>query len=192
MPTEIVNLKAFFIFGTYENSFYNPIICTGHLDFLLCRFRTNCCNNFNITMTLEKAIEIAVKAHHGQVDKYGAPYISHVTRVMNMGRTEEEKICGVLHDVVEDTSWTFDQLAAEGFSSCIIEALRCITKISENEDYEHFIQRTLQNRLACIVKLNDLTDNMDIKRIPEVTENDIARLNKYLNAYRTISNALSQ
>jgi (p)ppGpp synthase/HD superfamily hydrolase len=141
-------------------------------------------------MTLEKAIGIAVKAHHGQVDKYGAPYIGHVMRVMNGGRTVEEKICGVLHDVVEDTDWTFEQLAAEGFSPVIIEALRCVTKLSEDEDYDHFVQRTLQNRLACLVKLNDLTDNMDIKRVSEVTAKDIPRLNKYLKAYRTISSAL--
>ena len=143
-------------------------------------------------MTLEKAIEIAMKAHRGQLDKYGAPYLGHVTRVMNMGRTEEEKICGILHDVVEDTDWTFEQLAAEGFSPVVIEALRCITKLSEDEDYDHFVQRTLQNRLSCLVKLNDLTDNMDIKRMPEVTEKDVARLNKYLRAYRTISQALSK
>lgn len=141
-------------------------------------------------MTLEKAVEIAVKAHHGQVDRYGAPYIGHAMRVMNMGRTEEEKICGVLHDVVEDTDWTFEQLAAEGLSPFIIEALRCVTRLSDDEDYQHFVQRTLQNRLACLVKLNDLTDNMDVKRMPVVTEKDIARLNKYLDAYRTISHAL--
>lgn len=142
-------------------------------------------------MTLEKAIEIAVKAHQGQKDKFGAPYLGHITRVMNMGKTEEEKICGVLHDVVEDTPWTFDQLAAEGFPPRIVEALRCVTKLSEDEDYNHFLQRTLQNRLACLVKLNDLADNLDVRRIPELTEKDIPRLNKYLKAYRAISVALS-
>ena len=142
-------------------------------------------------MNLEKAIEIAVKAHQGQKDKFGAPYIGHIMRVMNMGRTDEEKICGVLHDIVEDTDWTFEQLAAEGFSPTIIEALRCVTKLSEEEDYEHFVQRTLQNRLACLVKINDLTDNMDVRRIPEVTEKDIPRFNKYLKAYRTIASALA-
>src|ERR1700754_2495112 len=134
-------------------------------------------------MTLQRAIEIAAEAHRGQTDKYGAPYLGHVTRVMNLGRTEEEKICGVLHDVVEDTDWTFERLESEGFSPVIIEALRCVTKLSEGEDYEHFVQRTLQNRLACLVKLNDLTDNMDVRRMPVVTEKDVARLNKYLKAY---------
>lgn len=143
-------------------------------------------------MTLEKAIEIATQAHHGQVDKFGAPYIGHVMRVMNMGRTEEEKICGVLHDVVEDTEWTFEGLATAGFAPDIIAALRCVTKQSENEDYDHFVQRTLQNRLACLVKLNDLTDNMDVRRMPEVTTKDISRLNKYLQAYRKIAAAVAK
>lgn len=138
-------------------------------------------------MTLERAIEIAVNAHKGQTDKYGAPYIGHVLRVMNMGITEEEKICGALHDVVEDTGWTFEQLAAEGLSPFILEGLRGVTKLSEEEDYDHFIQRTLQHPLSCAVKLNDLTDNMDVRRIPEVTEKDIPRLNKYLKAYRIIT-----
>lgn len=138
-------------------------------------------------MTLERAIEIAVAAHHGQKDKYGAPYIAHVLRVMNMGITPEEKIVGVLHDVVEDTDWTFEQLTAEGLAPALLEALKGVTKLSEDEDYDHFVNRTLQNPLSCAVKMNDLTDNMDVKRIPEVTEKDVARLNKYLRAYRKIA-----
>jgi len=141
-------------------------------------------------MTLEKAVEIATAAHKGQKDKVGAPYITHVMRVMSMGRTEEEKICGVLHDVVEDTDWTFERLEAEGFTPAVLDALRCVTKLSEQEDYDQFIARILPNRLACLVKINDLTDNMDIRRMPEVTEKDRVRLNKYLKAYRQISDAL--
>lgn len=141
-------------------------------------------------MTLERAIEIAVAAHAGQKDKYGAPYIGHVLRVMNQGKTDDERICGVLHDVVEDTEWTFEQLAAEGLAPHILEALRGVTKLSDDEDYEQFVQRTLQNRLSCAVKLNDLNDNMDIRRITEVTEQDVPRLNKYLKAWRTIAAAM--
>lgn len=143
-------------------------------------------------MNLERAIEIAAAAHRGQTDKYGAPYLGHVTRVMNMGRTEDEKICGVLHDVVEDTGWTFEQLAAEGLAPHILEALRCVTKLSDNEDYDQFVERTLQNRLACLVKLNDLTDNMDIRRMQEVTAQDVPRLNKYLKAYKKIAAAVGK
>ena len=74
--------------------------------------------------TLERAIEIATEAHRGQLDKAGNEYIQHPLRVMAAGRTTSEKIVGVLHDVVEDNNWTLEQLAAEGFSGEIIEAIR--------------------------------------------------------------------
>jgi (p)ppGpp synthase/HD superfamily hydrolase len=136
--------------------------------------------------TLGKAIEIAIKAHVGATDKYGAPYINHVTRVMNMGESDNEKIVGVLHDVIEDTHWTFEDLEKEGFSKEVVDAIKCVTKTSEDEDYEEFINRVKTNPLAVKVKLNDLTDNLDIKRMPEVLESDINRLNKYLKAYNEL------
>ena len=77
-------------------------------------------------MTLERAMEIAVAAHAGQQDRYGAPYIGHVMRVMNMGKTDAEKIVGVLHDVVEDTPWTFERLANEGLEPALIAALKVL------------------------------------------------------------------
>jgi (p)ppGpp synthase/HD superfamily hydrolase len=70
--------------------------------------------------TLARAIEIAVSAHKGQKDKSGAEYILHPLRVMERGKTEIEKICGVLHDVIEDSDWTFEALENEGFSPEII------------------------------------------------------------------------
>ncbi len=136
--------------------------------------------------SLNRAIEIATKAHEGSTDKYGAPYINHVTRVMNMGQNDNQKIVGVLHDVIEDTQWTFEDLEKEGFSIEVIEALKCVTKTSEDEDYAEFITRVKINPLAVKVKLNDLTDNMDIKRMPEVLESDLKRLNKYLKAYNEL------
>ena len=136
--------------------------------------------------TLERAIEIATEAHKGQYDKAGNDYIGHPLRVMDMGRTEEEKIVGVLHDVVEDTEWTFAQLAAEGFSQEVIDALQCITKLSENENYDDFIERVKKNPLATAVKINDLSDNMDIRRLPYLSDKDVKRLKKYLKAYKKL------
>ena len=135
---------------------------------------------------LAKAIEIALKAHAGQTDKAGMPYIGHVMRVMQAGRTIDEKIVGVLHDIVEDTDWTFEALLAEGFPAHIIDALRCVTKISEEEPYEEFILRVKSNPLAVAVKINDLTDNMDIRRLAEINDKDVQRLRKYLKAYREL------
>ena len=138
--------------------------------------------------TLERAIEIATEAHQGQFDKAGNDYIQHPLRVMAAGKTTDEKIVGVLHDVVEDTDWTFERLAAEGFSNEILEALRCVTKLSENEPYDKFIARVKANPLAVAVKLNDLSDNMDIRRLDELTEKDFKRLQKYHRAYKQLLN----
>lgn len=137
--------------------------------------------------TLERAIEIATEAHRGQLDKAGEDYISHPLRVMTMGRSIDEKIVGVLHDVVEDSGWTFEMLAEEGFSTEVIEALRCLTKHSEKEPYDKFIARIKKNPLAVAVKLNDLTDNMDIRRLPYLSDKDVKRLKKYLKAYKILT-----
>ena len=137
--------------------------------------------------TLERAIEIATEAHRGQFDKAGNDYIGHPLRAMAAGKTTEEKIVGVLHDVVEDTDWTFERLAVEGFSGEIIEALRCVTKLSENEPYDKFIARVKENPLAVAVKLNDLSDNMDIRRLPYILDKDVKRLKKYLKSYKQLT-----
>ena len=138
---------------------------------------------------LNKAIKIADKAHKGQTDKYGAPYIAHVMRVMNYGKTLDEKIVGVLHDVVEDCpEYDFDYLRTEGFPEYILFAIKCLTKLNPDEDYESFVRRTEKSPLAIAVKLHDLTDNMDLKRFNRpITEKDAKRLNKYLKAFRYLT-----
>lgn len=136
---------------------------------------------------MERAIEIATEAHRGQLDKAGCDYIEHPLRVMAAGKSLDEKIVGVLHDVVEDTNWTFEDLAAEGFSTEVIEALRCVTKLSESEPYDKFIARVKRNTLAVAVKLNDLSDNMDIRRLPYLSDKDVKRLKRYLKAYKQLT-----
>ena len=140
-----------------------------------------------LKIILDRAKEIAKAAHEGQVDKAGKPYIEHPMRVMKMGKTVEEKIAGVLHDVVEDSEWTFEMLEKEGIPKDVMDALRCVTKLSEDEDYDHFIARVKTNPLAVKVKLNDLKDNMDVTRLDQVTEKDLARLNKYIRAYKQLT-----
>lgn len=136
---------------------------------------------------LSKAITLAIKAHEGQVDKSGMPYAGHIMRVMAAGRTVDEKIVGVLHDVVEDTDWTFDALLNEGFPVHIVEALRCVTKLWDDEPYDNFIERVKTNPLAAAVKINDLTDNMDVRRYKGLTDWDVKRLRKYLKAYQELT-----
>jgi (p)ppGpp synthase/HD superfamily hydrolase len=133
-------------------------------------------------MNLERAIAIATEAHAGQVDKAGAPYISHPLRVMRVQDSEEARIVAVLHDVVEDCSgWTFKRLEGEGFSPQVIEALRLVTKI-DGEDYSDFVLRAAGNPISRAVKLADLKDNMDLSRIAHVTDRDLERIEKYRRA----------
>jgi hypothetical protein len=138
---------------------------------------------------LNKAIAIAAKAHSGQVDKGGNPYILHPLRVMMNCESEAAKICAALHDTIEDTITTLDDLKEQGFSDEIITALDCLTK-REGESYDDFISRILHNEIACRVKLADLTDNMDLTRIQNPSKEDEARIRKYKLAADRISEAL--
>ena len=134
---------------------------------------------------LNKAIKIADKAHRGQTDKFGTPYIGHLIRVMNYGKTYDEKIVGVLHDVIEDCpEITYEYLLKEDFPNHIVFAIECLTKNPPDQDYTEFIRQTEKSALAVAVKLNDLLDNMDLTRFTKpLTEKDAKRLNKYLTAY---------
>lgn len=132
---------------------------------------------------LEKALRIAVEAHAGQVDKSGKPYIFHPLRVCCRCFTDEEKMVALLHDTIEDTEITAEDLLSEGFPPYIVEAILSISR-NEDETYEEFVKRTGLNPLGRAVKLHDLEDNMDISRLEQVTEKDLDRLNKYIKAYR--------
>lgn len=134
---------------------------------------------------LQRALEIARQAHDGQTDKSGMPYIEHSLRVMAMGRNDEERIVGILHDVIEDSNWTLPMLKDVGFTDEIIKALDAVTRRRE-ESYDDFISRVERNSLAVVVKLNDLTDNMDIRRLPYLSDKDVKRLKRYLKAYKRL------
>lgn len=138
-------------------------------------------------MDIELAISIALEAHKGQKDKGGNPYILHPLAVMNRLETIEEKIVAVLHDVVEDTDVTLSQLRGYGFSEEIVEAVSLLTK-SEEDSYEEFIEKTLENRISRSVKIADIKENMKIERIKQPTENDYKRLEKYRNALEILEN----
>ncbi len=127
---------------------------------------------------LERALALAAQAHEGQTDKAGEPYILHPIRVMLNVRTDEERTVALLHDVVEDTRITFQDLRREGFSEAVIEAVRALTKY-EGESREAAAQRAVANPIARNVKLADVSDNMDLSRIPHPTEADFSRLKEY-------------
>ena len=140
---------------------------------------------------LEKAIDIAVEAHRGHIDKAGKEYILHPMRVMLRGRNDTEMIIGILHDVVEDTPVTLDMLRLEGFSEEVLAALDCITK-HKGESYGAFIDRVLANPLATQIKLYDMEDNLKRDRIPYPTPKDEARFQKYEKYHKIILEKLKE
>ena len=130
------------------------------------------------TPTLEDALILAATAHRGQIDKAGKPYVLHPIRVMLRVESLEERITALLHDIVEDTPVTFDELRGMGYSDTILEALDGVTHRA-GESYEEFVERSGRHPVARAVKLADLADNMDLTRLPNITDKDRARLVKY-------------
>ena len=128
--------------------------------------------------TIEKAIEIAARAHVGQVDKAGQPYVFHPIRLMLAVSGEYERMAAVLHDVVEDTVVTLDDLRAAGFPPEVIAAVDILTK-REGESRLNAALRASRNPVTRVVKLADVKDNMDLGRIAKPTEKDYARLREY-------------
>ncbi|MGC9966710.1 MAG: GTP pyrophosphokinase [Syntrophobacteraceae bacterium] len=137
-------------------------------------------------MILEKAIEIALSAHKNQVDKAGQPYILHPLRVMLQMDTEVEQIVAVLHDVLEDSDLSSLSLRERGASQEILTVLDHLTH-RKSESYAEFILRVMQNPIAKKIKLADLWDNMDLRRLPEATEEDFAMYRKYEKAYKLLN-----
>ena len=135
--------------------------------------------------TLEHAIAIAAKVHAGKVDKAGAPYILHPLRVMLKMATSEERMAAVLHDVVEDSDTTLDDLRNEGFSDAVVDAVDAVT-IRTGESYDDFVRRAALNPIGRRVKLADLEDNSDLSRIANPTEEDYERLARYKRAMQSI------
>ena len=130
--------------------------------------------------TLERAISIAAEAHAGQTDKGGAPYILHPLRVMMSLEGQDARIVAVLHDIVEDTDWTFDDLRTEGFGEVVIAAIDGLTR-RDGEVYLDFCRRAATNELARRVKLADIEDNLDPTRVaalPEANRSLSARYRK--------------
>lgn len=126
---------------------------------------------------LERAIEIAVSAHCGQRDKAGAPYILHPLRLMHTVREPVEKMVAILHDVVEDSDWTLEQLRTEGFPAEVLEAVDRLTR-RDDENYDAFVTRAIANPLARTIKLRDLEDNLNPLRHAELDEKAIAKLSR--------------
>jgi len=139
-------------------------------------------------LTLERAIAIAAEAHAGQKDRAGAPYILHPIRLMIQMDSKDAMISSVLHDVVEDSAWTLDDLRIEGFSDEVLNAVDSLThRDKEGEDYWDYIQRAKSDPIALKVKLADLLDNLNPNRLNKVMKADEKRFERYRKAQQMLS-----
>lgn len=127
---------------------------------------------------IELAEIIATEAHIGQVDKGGNPYICHPATVASLVETQDEKIVAWLHDIVEDTTVTLEDLRKFGFTDEIIDAVNAITR-RQGESRKDYLNRVKQNPIAIQVKIADLKHNSDISRIPNPTSKDYERVKRY-------------
>ena len=130
---------------------------------------------------VRKAMIFATEKHDGQLDRAGKPYIEHPKAVAKMLKGEDEKIVALLHDTVEDTDATIEEIRSK-FGEKIACAVECLTREKETP-YMEYIRGVKGNELARRVKLADLTHNMDLRRLPEVTDKDLKRVERYKEAY---------
>ncbi len=138
---------------------------------------------------LAKAVDIASSAHKDQKDRAGAPYILHPLRLMTKAVGVLEKTVAVLHDVIEDTTVTFDELEQEGFCREVLIALDLLTH-RKNVSYSAYVDRIMENRLALRVKMLDWEDNLNVLRLDRLCEADYTRISKYHTYYKKAERVL--
>lgn len=130
---------------------------------------------------LELALSIATKAHRGQFDKVGIDYIEHPIFVASQVDSEEEKAVALLHDVIEDSSVTAEELLNAGLPETVVTAVQILSK-KKGQDYQTYLKTVKSNPLARAVKLADLKHNSDLLRLETITDKDLERLEKYKKA----------
>lgn len=139
------------------------------------------------TPMTKKALKLSFEAHKEQVDKSGMPYVYHPFHLAEQMVDEETTIVALLHDVVEDTSYTLDDLRSMGFCDEVIEAIALMTH-DKSVPYFDYIDSVSKNPIARVVKLADLKHNCDLSRLDVVDEKVLKRLEKYTKAIRILTN----
>ena len=139
------------------------------------------------TEMTKKAIKLMFEKHKDQVDKSGMPYVFHPFHLAEQMDDEETTITALLHDIVEDTNTTFEDLRKLGFSDNVINALKLMTH-DKNVDYFEYVKNISKNPIARKVKIKDLEHNMDTSRLDEVTDKDIERVKKYKKCHKYLLN----
>jgi len=130
------------------------------------------------TDNTKRALRLAYDAHAGQSDKSGLPYIHHPLHLAEQMQDESTTILALLHDVVEDTQYSIEDIEAMGFDREITDALRLMTH-DKRVPYMEYVEKLKKNPLARTVKLADLRHNSDLSRLNEVTEKELKRIEKY-------------
>ena len=133
-----------------------------------------------------KILNFIIEKHQGQKDKGGNPYFLHPVTVALLCETESEKIVALLHDILEDTETTDEELVVLGVTEEELIAIKLLAK-PDKEDYLHYIDRVAVNPLARRVKMADLTHNMDLSRLLQITKRDKERREKYQKAYNLLN-----
>ena len=129
----------------------------------------------------KKAMKLSFEAHKDQVDKSGLPYIFHPFHLAEQMKSEETVIVALLHDVVEDTEYTLQDIAGMGFSQQVLDALAMMTH-DKAVPYMDYVERLKENPIAKTVKLADLRHNSDLSRLDTVDKKALARIEKYKQA----------
>ena len=135
---------------------------------------------------LELSLSIATEAHKGQFDKAGVDYVEHPIYVASQVDTEEEKAVALLHDVIEDSPFTAEELLLAGLLETVVTAVQILSK-KKGQDYQTYLENVKSNPLARVVKLADLKHNSDLSRLSSVTDKDLERLEKYKKAIDYLS-----
>lgn len=131
---------------------------------------------------LQKSIDIATKAHKGQVDKAGKDYIEHPKEVAARCKGLDTKIVAMLHDVIEDTDLAAQDLVRSEIPDYLVDAVTLLTKVKdENYSEDEYYRKIKKNRIARVVKLADLSHNTDLSRLEQVDEKAMKRYKKYLS-----------
>lgn len=133
------------------------------------------------TILTKKALKIAYEAHKDQKDKAGLPYVFHPFYLAEQMNDECSTCVALLHDVVEDSHYTIQDLIDSGFSKEIIDAIKILTR-SKNTPYFEYIKNIKNNSIATRVKIEDLKHNLDVSRLNQITRDDFERIEKYQKA----------
>ena len=138
------------------------------------------------TNLTKKALSVCFNAHKDQVDKTGLPYVFHPFHLAEQMDDELSTVCALLHDVVEDTSLTFDDLLNMGFSNSVIQVLKLLTH-DDGVPYMDYVKNLATNPTAKKVKIADLNHNLDQTRLDEIDECAISRVEKYKLALKYLT-----